>query len=394
MNEHPIELGRFDVECELGRGGMGVVYRAFDPLLDRLVAIKTIRGLDSTSADVRKRFRCEARAIGKLAHPNIVTLYDLTESRGQLNLIMQFIDGETLQARLHRGRIAIVETLTIMEQLLAALQYAHVHGVIHRDVKPANIMITHENMVKLGDFGLAKLAGPSISVKGMVIGTPGYMSPEQILGRAVDGRTDIFSLGCVLYELVTGLKPFIADNPDAICYKIVHQSPSSPKALVPDIDASLEAVLLKALAKDPKDRFSSCSDFEVALKQCHMKAPRPLTARAAPRRFEFRVVCTSVALVAIALMLTPTFRPRSTEVLASTAPTPVASPPHSTQLAEHSPSGLPFCRNSIPRGKRPPLVADDFRSLLRRGDIAFQNNRYNEALDLYSKAYELHPDDR
>jgi predicted Ser/Thr protein kinase len=282
------QIGRYRIERELGRGGMGVVYKAFDPVVERTVAIKTIRLEAEGAEDLLFRLKREAKSVGQLEHPNIVTLYDAGESAGLFYLAMQFIQGETLQDRIdHQRWFNIREILELFRQICAGLDYAHQRGVIHRDIKPANIMITPEGVVKLADFGIAKLAGGNTSTLGIILGTPSYMSPEQALGKPVDGRADIFSLGSVLYEMVTGEKAFPGQNATTVIYKIVHEPPTPITALQPGLDPALEAIVLKALAKSPEQRFQTCTELSTALElylnQVGAAMPKAAGASVVPR---------------------------------------------------------------------------------------------------------------
>jgi len=246
---------------------MGVVYEAFDPVVERTVAIKTIALGAENPAELVERLKKEARSVGQLEHPNIVTLYDAAEAGGVFYLVMQYIAGETLRQWLtRRGRLPLSELRDLFRQICSGLHFAHQRGVIHRDVKPANIMITPEGRVKLTDFGIAKLpGGASTLTRGLIVGTPSYMSPEQALGQPLDCRSDIFSLGTILYELVTGEQPFSAESATTIIYKIVHEPPVPPVSLRPDLDPGLQAIILKALAKDRTQRFQTCLEFFEAL---------------------------------------------------------------------------------------------------------------------------------
>ncbi len=260
------QIGKYRIERELGRGAMGVVYKAFDPVVERSVAIKTIRLDVENAPDLVTRLRREAKSVGQLEHPNIVTLYDAGESSGLFYLAMQFIQGETLQDRMTRqGWFPLREVLEIFSQICAGLDYAHQHGVIHRDIKPANIMITHDGVVKLTDFGIAKIAGTGTTSTGLVVGTPSYMSPEQALGRPLDGRSDIFSLGSILYEMMTGEKAFAGQNVTTVMYKIVHEPPMPLAVLQPGLDPAVEAIVLRALAKNPEQRYQACRDLAAEL---------------------------------------------------------------------------------------------------------------------------------
>ena len=251
------KVGRYEVISELGRGAMGVVYKALDPTIGRTVALKTMRldvhGLETE--DVFRRFKNEARAAGVLNHPNIVTIYDAGEQDGMFYLALEFIEGTTLHSVLAEKRaLSPEEIIQLSQQVCKGLDYAHSNGIIHRDIKPANIMITGNGTVKIMDFGIAK-AGGGMTSTGQVLGTPNYMSPEQVKGKPLDGRSDLFSLGVVLYEMATGEKPFVGQNVTTIIYKIVHENPIPPRDLDVTIHPGLSAVITKALAKSPDERY-------------------------------------------------------------------------------------------------------------------------------------------
>jgi serine/threonine-protein kinase len=252
---------------------MGVVYKAFDPVVERAVAIKTIRLDVENATELVARLRREAKSVGQLEHPNIVTLYDAGESSGLFYLAMQFIQGETLQdAMTRQGWFPLREVLEIFRQICAGLDYAHQRGVIHRDIKPANIMIARDGVVKLTDFGIAKVAGTGTTSTGLVVGTPSYMSPEQALGRPLDGRSDIFSLGSILYEMMTGEKAFAGQNVTTVMYKIVHEPPMPLAVLQPGLDPAVEAIVLRALAKNPDQRYQNCGELAVELEHYIQRA--------------------------------------------------------------------------------------------------------------------------
>ncbi len=234
------KAGRYEILDELGRGGTGVVYRAKDPLIGRIVATKTIRlseeGTGMSHAQLVEHFQTEARAAGRLTHPNIVVIYDVGESEGAYYITMELVNGKSLQSLLDSGeKFPLTRLLRIMEQVCSAIQFAHDHSVVHRDIKPANIMINGDDFVKITDFGTAKILEYGASQQGSAMGTPGYMSPEQIKGKAVDGRTDIFSLGVMLYEMTTGQKPFRGADVATIFYKILNEEPVPPHQLNPGI---------------------------------------------------------------------------------------------------------------------------------------------------------------
>ena len=261
-------IGRYQIIGELGRGAMGVVYKATDPTIGRTVALKTMR-LDVHAEkhdQMLSRFQNEARAAGALNHPNIVTIFDAAEVDGIFYIAMEYIEGTTLSQLLHdRRSISAQEVVEIGSQICAGLQYAHFRKVIHRDIKPPNIMLAANGVVKIMDFGIAK-AGASVTNTGEVLGTPHYMSPEQVKGLDLDGRSDIFSTGVVLYEMTTGEKPFAGQNVTSIIYKIVNEDPVPPRELDVTIHPGMSMVVTKCLAKDPDDRYQEASDLATALK--------------------------------------------------------------------------------------------------------------------------------
>ena len=285
----PESIARYKIERELGKGAMGIVYLATDPTIGRKVALKTMRvdvqGLEGE--ELLKRFRNEARAAGVLNHPNLVTIYDAGEIEGLFYIAMECIDGVTLQRRIaERGVLTADEITDIARQVCAGLDYAHSKGVIHRDVKPANIMITPDGTVKIMDFGIAK-AGSGMTSTGHVVGTPNYMSPEQVRGKALDGRSDLFSVGVVLYEMATGERPFTGQNVTTIIYKIVNEHPPAPRDLDATIPGGLSVIIMKALAKAPDERYLNGADLVKDLqnyKQIGADLPTVMSVEAPPRR--------------------------------------------------------------------------------------------------------------
>jgi serine/threonine protein kinase len=260
------KVGRYEILGELGRGGMGVVYRAKDPLIGRTVAVKTIRlseeGTGMSHAQLVERFQNEARAAGLLTHPNIVVIYDAGETDGLCYITMELVNGKSLQSMLDSGQnFLLPRILHIMEQVCSALQFAHDHNVVHRDIKPANIMLTGDDSVKVTDFGTAKILEYGAAQQTSAMGTPGYMSPEQIKGKAVDGRTDIFSLGVMLYEMTTGQKPFRGQDIATVLYRILNEDPVPPQKLNPSIPQGVSSTILKALAKSPHLRYENCREL-------------------------------------------------------------------------------------------------------------------------------------
>jgi serine/threonine protein kinase len=262
-----LKAGRYEIVAELGRGAMGVVYKATDPVIGRPVAVKTIKlseqGTGLSRSELIARFQTEARAAGLLTHQNIVVVYDAGEEDGLFYITMELVEGKSVQALLDDGHaFPLPRVLRIMEQACNALQFAHENNIVHRDIKPANIMLTGDDTVKVTDFGTAKiLQFGTVQQTAHVMGTPSYMSPEQVKGRAVDGRTDIFSLGVMFYEMITGEKPFPGESITTVIYKIVNEQPVSPRTIDPTIHPGISAAVLRALAKEPEDRYQSCHEF-------------------------------------------------------------------------------------------------------------------------------------
>lgn len=262
--------GRYQLLKVLGKGAMGVVYLAHDPQIGRKVAVKTIRPKEgarpSEVAESRARFLREAQAAGKLLHPNIVTIFDVFEDHDTMFIAMEYVEGILLDHFCMRGQLLPLErALSLVCQGLSALDYAHRHGIVHRDVKPCNLMVVDGESLKVMDFGLAKEADAHLTQTGTVIGTPHYMSPEQIQGKMLDGRTDLFSMGVVLYELVTGERPFQGEALSTIIYKILNEAPAEPRSLNPDLPLALSRVVQKALSKNPEERFLTGQAFIHAL---------------------------------------------------------------------------------------------------------------------------------
>jgi len=258
---------------------MGVVYKAVDPVIGRTVAVKTIRlseeGTGLSRPELLTRFQTEARAAGLLTHPNIVVVFDAGEEDGLYYITMELVEGKSLQALLDDGHgFPLPRTLRIMDQTCSALQFAHERNVIHRDIKPANLMLTADDTVKVTDFGTAKiLQFGTVQQTAHVMGTPSYMSPEQVKGRAVDGRSDIFSLGVMLYEMVTSEKPFPGQNITTVIYKIVNEDPVPPRQINPSIHAGISAVVMRALEKEPDQRYQSCREMLEDLRNYRSIAP-------------------------------------------------------------------------------------------------------------------------
>ena len=262
-----VRLGRFEIIGEIGSGAMGKIYEGFDPAINRRVAVKTIRGdLSDNSQRVRQRFLREAQAAGALNHPNIVTIYQADEAGPYSFIAMEFLEGGTFEDVIKtRAPMPLAEICRLVTPVCEALDYAHRNGVVHRDIKPANLMLTSEAVVKVMDFGIAHVDYSTLTLDGAVLGTPSYMSPEQISGDKVDGQSDIFSLGVILYEMATGQRPFLGDSLATISNRILSQVPIRASDLNANLSPAFDAALTQAMAKDKSKRFTTAKEFAEAL---------------------------------------------------------------------------------------------------------------------------------
>ncbi|MBN2472079.1 MAG: protein kinase [Anaerolineae bacterium] len=286
MLESGTMLGGYQIVEQVGQGGMATVYKAYHARLDRHVAIKVMHQMLAQEGDFQARFEREARIIARLDHPSIVPIYDISEYEGESYLVMKYVEGHTLEDRLKQGAIPLREIPRVMRPVAEALAYAHKQGILHRDVKPSNIILADNGMVYLTDFGLARLVQMASSTmsQGTMIGTPHYISPEQALGqKELDARTDLYSLGVVLYELVVGRVPYAGDTPFSIVHDHIYSPLPSPSAVNPDVSPAVEAVLVRALAKDPADRYQSALALADAFEEALSGAAPARPARAETR---------------------------------------------------------------------------------------------------------------
>src|SRR4051812_21689251 len=285
--EEPRRLGgRYELGQVLGRGGMAEVYLAMDTRLGRTVAVKTLRADLARDPSFQARFRREAQSAASLNHPAIVAVYDTGEDYidgvSIPYIVMEYVDGSTLRELLHSGRKLLPErTLEMTIGILQALEYSHRAGIVHRDIKPANVMLTRNGQVKVMDFGIARAmgdAGMTMTQTAAVIGTAQYLSPEQAKGESVDARSDLYSTGCLLYELLTVRPPFVGDSPVAVAYQHVREEPQPPSVFDPEITPEMDAIVLKALVKDPDYRYQSADEMRADIEACLDGQPVAATA--------------------------------------------------------------------------------------------------------------------
>lgn len=321
-------LGRYHILEQLGEGGMATVYKAYDTRLERDVAVKVIRVdqfNDALMGDVLKRFEREAKALARLTHSNIVHVNDYGEHDGVPFLVMDFLPGGTLKERM-RQPMPWQAAVRLLLPILSALEYAHEHKVIHRDVKPANILLTEKGQPMLTDFGIAKIleteVGQTLTGAGVGIGTPEYMAPEQALGKPIDARVDIYSLGIVLYELLTGRRPYTADTPMAVIFKHISDPLPAPSQFVPDLPQAVERILIKALAKEPEERYEDAHAFAQALENL-LQTSQTVNSPAAQARPAAVVSNTAAPAARIPTQNTP----------APVRAAPLTQPPSQVKLA-------------------------------------------------------------
>jgi eukaryotic-like serine/threonine-protein kinase len=381
------KLGKYDIRRTLGKGAMGIVYEGFDPVIERTVAIKTILPSQLNSAEVvgvMARFKREAQAAGRLNHPGIVAIYDYGEEIAQeINeddvtmmapspaarpaervafIAMEFVKGRELRDFFEKGeRFPMPEVVRIMGEILDALDHAHSQGVVHRDMKPANLIVLESGRIKIADFGIARVEASELTQTGTVMGTPSYMSPEQFMGHPVDGRSDLFSCGVILYQLLTGEKPFTGESTTTVMYKVLREDPVPPSQLNLSLAPALDAVVKKALAKNPAERFQSGREFAQALKAAvdspavlslpdvvvapAHAAPKPAPMSAAESSKSARIpglwAAVAASVVALGAGIYMVVAPRMS---APTMPSPVAtaSPPAAaTTAASPTPAAAP-----------------------------------------------------
>jgi len=296
-----MKYGRYEIVRELGKGSMGVVYEAHDPHIDRSVALKVLRPDRVTSEAFVERFFKEAKAVGRFSHPNIVTVYDVGQDHGTIYIAMEFLEGKPLDNAIREKSFTIDEMINIGAQVAETLDCAHEKGIIHRDIKPSNILLMSDGHITITDFGIAHIEDPSaaqLTQAGEILGTPAYMSPEQVVGRPVDGRSDLYSLGVILYELSTGKRPFRGSNLAAVFKAVTQDSPPEPAKINSDIPLDLSRVIMKSLRKAPDDRFQTGTAMVEALKSC-VRQRKPSVPGETPGRKKRRIPVSSIMVVVL-----------------------------------------------------------------------------------------------
>jgi serine/threonine-protein kinase len=359
------EVGKYRIVEQVGEGAMGVVYRARDPVLNRTVAIKVMSDSLARDDELRGRFLREAQAAGSLQHPNVITIYDFGEVDGHLFIAMEFVVGSDLEDLLRNNApLTVVQKIDLLIDILGGLAYAHKRGVVHRDVKPANIRVDEEGRARIMDFGIARLQSSTITRTGLMVGTPAYMAPEQVGGGVVSPQTDIFSAGAVMYELFTGRKPFEGETLQSVFYKIVSQSPPDFTSVAPRLPAALNSIVMRALAKDPGERYSTATEMASDLAEVRAnvdreasqprgslnasittgllatRATKPIAAPRPRSHFAIGGVAAVVLLVASAGIYMKMHTVAVSPALATSTPTP-APAPEATQAAATPPAPVP-----------------------------------------------------
>ncbi len=362
-------IGKYELRRQIGRGAMGVVYEGFDTVIERRVALKLLR-TDVFAAellpDVRARFKREAHSAGRLSHPSIVTIFDYGEHDGNPYIVMDLMEGEELSRSMESGaRMALPQVVRFMEQLLSALTYAHEAGVVHRDLKPSNVFVLRDGTIKIVDFGLARIETSQLTETGAVLGTPAYMSPEQFLGLPVDARSDLFSVGVICYQMLTGDRPFTG-SPTTIMQKVLRQDPVEPSVLNPTLSAAWDDLIKRALAKKPDDRLQSARQFAEYVRLVFEGKPLPgagpradatvvidATVRMAPPRSgrsKLPLIALGSAAVAAVMVGAAAwfYRPAPPPVAVSK---PVAEP---AKVAEETPKPKPVEKKAVKVEKPAP----------------------------------------
>jgi serine/threonine-protein kinase len=412
-------VGKFELHELIGEGAMGVVWRAYDSVIRRFVALKLLSRAGRTP-DARDRFLREARAAGALQHPNLVTIYDLGDADGQLFIAMELIDGRDLSALTALAEpLALERKLEIVIEVLQGLSYAHERGVIHRDIKPSNIRIASDGAVKIMDFGIARLQSADVTGSGAIVGTPTYMAPEQITNGAITPATDVFAVGCLLYELIAYQKPFAGETVHGVLYQVLTTDPTPLRALAPAVPPALERVVAKAMAKVPEDRYETARQLQSALFSIRagLSGATDTTERlsldwtpipravlrlvtAAPLKWRAAVLTTLMVTTLVLLYVSRSPSPAAAPGEAASAtldqlvtypvPTPLnpalASRRDSALAARERARRSGAIKNNVPSLTLPETMLQNAERALRTGDFAHAASGYGGVIPLYAKA--------
>jgi serine/threonine protein kinase len=360
-----MEYGRYSIVKELGKGTMGVVYQAHDPQIDRMVALKVMRPDRLASEDFVTRFLKEARAIGRLSHPRIVTIYDVGNAHDTIYIAMEFLQGEPFNEVIRDRRLTVPQSIEIAIQVAEALDYAHSKGIVHRDIKPSNIILTRDDGIKLTDFGIAHIediAAGQQTRAGEILGTPVYMAPEQVAGSGADRRSDLYSLGVILYEMITGRRPFSGDSITAIFRAIALDQPEPPASLDPFISKALSDLIVKSLAKSPDERFQTGREMAEALRTvADNQAPQQMPAEPdrRPGRFPKAIWAAGLGVLFLVIAALGVYHYAGTRSGPPQKEIPAAAPPRVEAAAEailkisSDPAGAQVYLDSIFKGRTP-----------------------------------------
>ncbi len=396
-----MKIGRYEILDEVGKGAMGTVYCARDPLIERTVAIKTvpIEQLQREGPDAESRFLREAQSAGRLSHTSIVTIYDVGEADGLAYIAMEYLPGATLRNVMNKGPMPIDLVLDTTLQMAEALAFAHEHGVIHRDIKPANVVVTGQRgRIKLTDFGIAHLANSSHTHAGQMLGSPRYMSPEQAMGREINGRSDIFSLGSVLYEMLTGQYAFDGDSLPTIVFRVINETPVAAGSLRPHLPAGLTDLLARMLHKNPEVR----PDAPTVVKALHAlapaapQAPAPKFSNRVSRLLPMLAFGTPIGvflLIGVGIIVIEHFLGTAEQVVVATTPPVVNSEQQAASRSDSRPdaeaAGQPTSRLAGPRRPREATVpVDPYLAGLDKKQVELRIQR----TELLLEYTEQHPD--
>src|SRR5262245_7610962 len=345
--QQPQRLGKYEIVAKIGQGAMGDVYKAHDPILNRDVAIKTMSATIGADEELRKRFHREAQAAARLNHPGIVSVYDFGEEAGKIYMAMELLEGKDLRAMIGKVPMSIDRKLTMIVQICEAMSFAHAKEVVHRDLKPGNIHIQPNGQIKIMDFGLARLASSEMTRTGMVMGTPNYMSPEQVRGERADARSDVFSLGAVFYEILANKKPFEADSLHAVLFQVMQGEPEPIENLVPELPQEIGDIIRAAMSKEPVQRFTNAGEMADALRHVTGQIAQPATMMGDA------TIVSGEGHVPGPSSRPPASRPPSTVGSVALRNRPASHPPRSTVMPRQPRTLTGQTRTQVPQGVGP-----------------------------------------